>query len=97
MLGFVFLVNKYFAFWSTQLLRMIIIWALLIIMADVSIAFFQPILYSLSNYLLIYFHGIFSQENQVHDTLNHCVLVSMFIFNPVVARDKPAREIYFLT
>ena len=61
----------------------------------ISLLLFSAI--SLPVYLKIYFHGIFTHENQIQDPLNHRFIVSMSIFNAVVARDKPAREIYFLT
>ena len=40
--------------------------------------------------------GVFSEESQAHPwTTWHRLIVLVFIFNPVVARDKPAREMYF--
>ena len=86
---FVFLINKgrYFAFWSTQLLKTKLYRrGYIVIMLGIFVAFFSAT--SLPVSVTIYFHGIFSHENQIQDPLNHRFIMSMFIFNPVVARDK---------
>lgn len=91
-----FLINKgrYFAFWSTQLLKTKLYRrGYIVIMLGIFVAFFSAT--SLPVSVTIYFHGIFSHENQIQDPLNHRFIMSMFIFNPVVARDKQGRFFFF--